>query len=118
MSLIDDAMEKCYIIDKATERDSYGGVKTTYKQGAEIMIAFAFNTSTVARIASQQGITDRYTIYTKKNVILKYPDIIQRDRDGKYFQVTSDGEDNRTPAGASLDLRAVEAEIWEIPKNE
>lgn len=118
MSLIAEAMEKSYIIDKTTIPDGYGGVKTTYKLGAEIMVAYSFNTSTEARIASMQGTNNRFTLLTKKNVILRFPDIVKRDRDGKYFRITSDGDDNRTPQSAGLDLRAVEAEEWELPQDE
>lgn len=118
MGLVDNAMEKTYIIDKVTTPDGYGGVKTVYKQGAEIVAAYSFNSSTQARIAAQQGVSNRFTILTRKSVVLQYPDIVQRASDGKYFRITSDGNDNRTPKTAGLDLRAVEAEQWELPTNE
>lgn len=118
MSLMDSAMEKSYIIDKVTTPDGYGGVTTTYKEGAEISVAYSFNTSTQARVAAAQGTDNRFTLFTKKSVILRFPDIVKRDSDGKYFQVTSDGDDNRTPASAGLDLRAVEAKEWEMTDNE
>ena len=114
MSLINQAMETSHIIDKVTTPDGYGGVKTTYTEGAEISVAYSFNSSTEARVAAQQGTNNRFTLYTKKSIILRHPDIIKRDRDGKYFRVTSDGDDNRTPATAGLDLRAVEAEEWKL----
>ena len=118
MSLVDNAMEKTYIMDKTTTLDSYGSVKTVWKEGAEIMAAYSFNTSTEARIAAQQGVNNRYTIYTKKSVVLQFPDVVKRASDGKYFRITSDGTDKRTPDSAGLDLRAVEAEEWEITNNE
>lgn len=118
MSLVDEAMEKSYIIDKVTTPDGYGGVKTTYTKGAEILVAYSFDSSTEARIASVAGTNNRFTLLTRKSVILRFPDIVQRDRDGKYFRITSDGDDNRTPASAGLDLRAVEAEEWEITQDE
>ena len=118
MSLVENAMEKTYIIDKTTTLDAYGSVKTVYKEGAEIMAAYAFNSSTEARIAAQNGINNRFTVLTKKAVVLQYPDVIKRASDGKYFRITSDGKDNRTPQGAGLDLRAVEAEEWELPADE
>ena len=118
MGLVDKAMEKTFIIDKVTTLDDYGSVKTVYQQGAEIMAAYSFNSSTQARIAAQQGVNNRFTILTRKAVVLQYPDIVQRASDGKYFRITSDGKDNSTPAGAGLDLRAVEAEQWELPLDE
>ena len=118
MSLIAEAMEKSYIIDKTTTPDGYGGVKTSYTQGAEILVAYSMDSSTEARIAAQQGTNNRFTLYTKKSVILRFPDIVQRSSDGKYFRITSDGDDRRTPNSAGLDLRAVEAEEWEITSDE
>lgn len=118
MSLMNDAMEKSYIIDKTTVPDGYGGVITTYIQGAEIMVAYSFNSSAESRIGAKQGAKDRFTLYTKRNVILRIPDIVQRVSDGKYFRITSDGDDNKTPKSAGLDLRAVEAEEVELPKDE
>lgn len=118
MSLVNSAMEKCNIMDKTTVPDGYGGVKAAYKEGAEIMVAFSFDSSTQARIAAQQGVNNRFTLFTKKTITLKYPDVIKRASDGKIFRVTSDGSDNKTPQGAGLDLRAVEAEQWELPADE
>jgi len=118
MSLLNEAMEKSYIMDKTTTKDQYGSVKTIWKKGAEIMIAYSFDASTQARVAQQQEVNNRFTLLTKKSVILRFPDVVQRASDGKYFRITSDGDDNRTPKSAGLDLRAVEAEEWEISNNE
>jgi hypothetical protein len=118
MSLIASAMEKTYIMDKTTTKDSYGSVKTVWKEGAEILVAYAMDSSTESRIASQQGVTNRFTLYTKRSVVLRFPDVIKRDSDGKYFRITSDGDDKRTPNSAGLDLRAVEAQEWEISQDE
>lgn len=118
MSLVDNAMEKTIIVDKTTTLDEYGSVKTVWKEGAEIMAAFSFNSSTEARIAAQQGVVNRFTILTNKAVVLQFPDVVKRASDGKYFRITSDGKDNRTPKTAGLDLRAVEAEEWQITNDE
>ena len=118
MSLIERAMETSHIMDKTTELDEYGSVRTVYKQGAEIKVAYSFNSSTEARIGAQQGANNRFTLMTKRSVLLRFQDVIRRDRDGKTFRVTSDGDDNKTPETAGLNLRAVEAEQWEIPSDE
>ena len=118
MSLVENAMEKSYIIDKVTELDEYGSVITTYKDGAEIAVAYSFDTSTQARIAQQEGITNRYTLTTKKNIVLNFPDIIRRVSDNRYFKVTSKGTDNATPNSSGMSLRQVEAEEWSLPANE
>ena len=115
MSLLTQAMEKCYLIDKTTANDGRGGTITRYIEGAEIMIAFSFDASTEARVAEQSGAENRFTLVTKKNVNLEYHDIIKRDRDKKIFRITSDGDDYYTPSSASLDMRVVEAEEWSLP---
>lgn len=115
MSLVDNAMEKTFIMDKTTIKDSYGGVKTVYKTGAEINVAYSFDDSTAARVAEQEGVSNRYTLTTRKNINLQYHDVIMRARDGKIFRITSDGDDNLTPSTSSLNMRQVEAEEWEIP---
>lgn len=115
MSLVDNAMEKSYIMDKTTTPDGYGGVKTTYKEGAEVSIAYSFDTSTAARIAQQEGVENRFTLTTRRSVVLRFPDVVKRARDGKIFLITSDGDENMTPGSTTLDLRQVEAKEWEIP---
>ena len=115
MSLVDNAMEKSYIIDKITAPDGRGGITTAYKDGAEIKVAYSFNTSTEARVAEQAGATNRFTLTTRRSINLQYHDIVKRDRDGKIFRVTSDGDDNYAPSSSSLDMRQVEAEEWSLP---
>ena len=118
MSLVNSAMEKSYMVDKTTTPDGYGGYKATYKESAEIMVAYALDDSTEARIAQQEGINNRYSLFTKKNVSLKFPDIVKRASDGKYFRITSDGADMKTPESAGLNLRKVEAEMLKELPNE
>ena len=62
-----------------------------------------------------QGLTSLYTITTKKAVTLQYHDIVKRVSDGKVFRVTSDGDDQKTPASATLDMRNVTAEEFDLP---
>ena len=118
MSLVDKAMEETIIMDKTTVQDEYGSYKTVYVEGAHINVAYSFDSSTQARIAEQEGVTNRYTLTTRRSINLQYHDVVKRVRDKKIFRVTSDGDDNMTPASASLDLRQVEAEEWEITSDE
>lgn len=118
MSLISNAMETSVIMDKTTVPDGYGGYKSVYVEGAEIKVAYSFDVSTQARIAEQEGVTNRYTLTTKKNINLQYHDVVKRLRDGKVFRITSDGDDNVTPNTSGLNLRQVEAEEWEISNDE
>lgn len=115
MSLLDLEMVNCTIMDKTTTPTEYGGVKTTWTDGAPIKAAFAYSDSVQARLASVQGVTDLYTVITRKNVVLQENDVIRRNTDGKVFRITTDGKDNRTPESAPLDARAVRAREWVIP---
>ena len=114
MSLLDDAMETCVILNKVTEADGYGGYRTTWADGAEFKAAIVFDTSIEARVAEVQGVTSRYTITTSRALTLEYHDVFRRVRDGKVFRVTSDGDDKYTPASTSLDMRQVTAEEWSL----
>lgn len=114
MSLLDDAMEECRMIDKTTAPDGYGGITTKWVDGADFNAAIVFNSSMDARVASVQGVTSLYTVTTQKAISLQYHDVFKRIRDGKIFRVTSDGDDNATPASASLNMRVVQAEEWEV----
>lgn len=118
MSLLEEAMEKCTMIDKTTQPDGYGGMIATWVDGAEFIAAIVFDSSLEARIGEHQGVTNLYTVTTKKNVNLQYHDVFRRSSDNKIFRVTSDGDDKKTPASAGLNMRQVSAEEWEIPKNE
>lgn len=115
MSLLEEAMDKCMFLDKSRVPDGYGGVKTTWTEGAEFEAAITFDTSMQSRIADAQGVSSRYTVTTKKNLTLEYHDVFQRARDGKIFRVTSDGDDKYTPASASLNMRQVTAESYDLP---
>lgn len=114
MSLLSEAMESCHFIDKISDTDEYGGYKPRYVEGAGFPAAIGFNLSIEARVAEKQGVTSLYTITTKKNMTLEYHDIIRRDRDMKIFRVTSDGDDKFTPSSATLNMRQVTAEEFEI----
>lgn len=115
MSLLDEAMSTCTILNKITQADGYGGYITTWQDGAEFKAAIVLDTSIQARTAEQQGVTSLYTITTKKVMNLQYHDVFRRTKDGKIFRVTSDGDDKHTPASAGLDMRQVTAEEWELP---
>lgn len=117
MSLLDEAMQKCTLLNKTTVADGYGGYRTAYVNGAEFDAAIVFDTSVEARVAEKQGVTSLYTVTTRRNLTLEYHDVFRRNDDGKIFRVTSDGDDKKTPLTAGLNMRQVTAEEWEIPTN-
>ena len=110
MSLLDDAMEACVFINKSKAPDGYGGYVDVYVDGVEFNAAITFDTSIEARAAEKQGVTNLYTVTTRKSMTLEYHDLFRRVSDGKVFRVTSDGDDKHTPASASLNMRQVTAE--------
>lgn len=118
MSLIDDFMDKCIMLNKVTTADGYGGYIITWTDGAEFDAAITFDTSMQARTADKAGVTSLYTVTTSKALTLEYHDAFRRVRDGKVFRVTSDGDDKFTPASATLDMRQVTAEEWSVTQNE
>lgn len=115
MSLLSYAMENFIIIDKLTTNDGRGGMVTSWVDGASIKAAIVLNDSIEARRAEAQGVTGIYTITTNRLINLQYHDILRRERDGKVFRVTSDGDDKYTPASAGLNMRQVSAEEWILP---
>lgn len=117
MSLLSEAYEDVTMIDKTTIPDGYGGYETIWKDGAPFKAAIVLDSSMQARIAEKDGVTALYTITTNRSVNLQFHDIFRRERDGKIFRVTSDGDDKTTPASATLDMRQVSAEEWELTSN-
>lgn len=110
MSLLEEAMEPCVLLNKQTTTDDYGGFINTWVDGAQFNAAITFDTSIEARTAMAQGVHSLYTITTSRNVSLQYHDVFRRERDSKLFRVTSDGDDRYTPQSAGLDMRQVTAE--------
>lgn len=117
IGLLDDAMETCKMIHKITVDDDYGGETATWVDGAEFKAAITFDSSIEARIGQSQGVTNLYTVVTRRNKVLEYHEIFRRLSDGKVFRVTSDGDDKATPRSAALNMRVVTAEEWRIPAN-
>lgn len=115
MSLLDEAMETCTLYNKSTVRDGYGGYRDVYTKGVEFEAAIVLDSSIEARRAEQEGVTAVYTVTTRKALNLQYHTVFERNRDGKIFRVKSDGDDKLTPQSASLNMRQVTAEEWEIP---
>ena len=108
--LLQESMEDCVILNKQTRSDGYGGYNTIWIKGAEFKAAIVLDTSIQAKMAEQQGVTGIYTVTTSKALNLQYHDVFRRNRDGKVFRVTSDGDDKFTPTRATLDMRQVSAE--------
>ena len=101
-------------MDRKTVSDGRGGTIATWVLGAPFDAAITLDSSIEARVGEAQGVTAVYTVTTNKAVNLQYHDVFVRDEDNKYFRVKSDGDDKKTPASATLNMRQVSAEEWTL----
>ena len=116
MSLLSEAMENCIYITRTKVSDGFGGYIDIFVEGVQFKAAIVFDTSIQARIGEKQGVSSRYTVTTDKSMVLLYHDMFKRERDGKIFRVTSDGDDKFTPKSAGINMRQVTAEEF-VPTN-
>ncbi len=114
MSLLSEAMTDVVLMDKRREPDGEGGFITDWIESVVFQAAITFDTSMESRIAEKQGVSSRYTVTTHKSAKLEYHDVIKRERDGKIFRITSDGDDKVTPGSASFQFAQVTAEEWTL----
>ncbi len=118
MSLLEEYMEDCTMIDKIHVEDGYGGFINKWVPGAKFKAAIVKETSDNAKIAEAEGTKGIYTVTTTKNVNLQFHEVFQRDSDKKIFRCTTDGDDVKTPDSATLDMRQVNAEEWVLTNDE
>ena len=114
MSLLTESMESFTIINKLAVPDGLGSVTTTYVDGAEIKGAMPYDNSTQVKVAQAMGVKAVYTLTVRKKDALDYLTILRRERDKKYFRLTSGTDDKQTPASASLDMRQYSVEEFDI----
>ena len=100
------------MLHKITVDDDVGSERTEWVTGASFQATATYNSSVEIIAGQAMTVKAGYTITTYKNKVLEYHEVIQRDRDGKIFRVTSDGDDRATPEAASFDLRQVDAEEY------
>jgi hypothetical protein len=115
MSLLDDAMVDCVLMEKKREPDGAGGFITEWYEGASFKATISVNTTIEAQIAEAQGIKRIYSVITNKNAILDPQDVFKRLHDDATFRVTSDGHDVVTPKSAFLNKSQVTAKREELP---
>lgn len=114
MSLLQEYMEPCQLIEKKRVPDGEGGWTTGWTDGAMFKAAVVCDSSIQARAAEKQGVTSLYTITCEPNAKLEYHDVFRRKSDGKIFRVTSDGDDVQTPKRATFQFSQVTAEEWSL----
>ena len=114
MALIDVMMVPCVFMVPKREPDGSGGYNTTWEQGENLMAAINRDTSTEARIAEAAGTVRAYTVTVRRDVRLKYHDVIKRISDGETFRITSDNGEKKTPSCSTLDMAQSTAEAWRL----
>ncbi len=116
MSLLNDAMEPCVMLNKQSIPDGYGGrIDVWVESDFQFDAAIVFDTSIEARRAEADGVKSLYTVTTSRGITLEYHEVFKRLRDDKIFRVTSDGDDKFTPKSTTLDMKQVTAEEWSVP---
>jgi len=115
MSLIDDAMTNCTMLDKSTVSDGQGGFERAWTDGASFKAAVIKDSTMQARIAEAQGVTEVYTVTVQKGLSLDFHDVFRRESDGAIFRVTSNQDDKETPTRATFQIGQVTAERWVLP---
>ena len=115
MKLYESMMEDAILMDRATEADGMGGFIVRWTEGAPIKAVFGKNSSMQARIAEKEGVKEVYTLTTYSNVRLSFHDVVKRVKTGQTYRVTSNVEDNETPAVATFSMAQVAAEVWNLP---
>lgn len=116
MSLLDEYMEPCVMMDRRTAKDQYGGFTEDWVPGAEFSAAIVLNESLIAQIAAAKEAKGEYVVTVKKPMRLQFHDVFKRVSDDQIFRVTSKDE-KATPNSASLNMRSVKAEEWELTSN-
>lgn len=114
MSLLDEAMVSCVMLDKHRISDGEGGYTLEWSESVLFNAAITFNSSLTAKVAEVQGVKSLYTVTLPRGITLDYHDVFRRLSDGKTFRVTSDGDDKHTPDRSSFQVSQVTAEEWKI----
>lgn len=99
---VQDFFEPCRFLDKATKPDGHGSVIETYRPGAEFEGEIVTDSSSVARVAYQEGVSTIYTVVTMQTVPIAFGSVIQRLRDGLTVEITQDPGDFTPPARSSF----------------
>lgn len=114
MSLLENAYEDFTILNKSVIDDGYGGVITTWTDGATIKGAMVYESSAQMKVAQALGYTAAYTLTVKKHIQLDFHTVLRRESDGAIFRLTSNSDDKKTPDSAALDMRQYSAEEWKL----
>ena len=103
----------CTHLSHGTKSDGEGGTVSTWDEGRTFMATIVRDSSTEARVAEHEGVSNVYTVTTSE--VLSHGDVFRRRSDGQTFRVTSDSDDMNAPSMATFTFSQVSAEEWRLP---
>lgn len=115
MTLIEQMMEPCVILNRVRRDDPVGGYIETWEDGATFEAAVIKNTTNDAVIAEKQGMNEIFTVVVRKSFELDFHDVFRRVSDGEIFRVTSRQKDSEAPTASTVQIGKVQAERWVLP---
>lgn len=111
-----DFMEDVVFLERTHVSDGYGGMITTWVDGANFQAAVVLDTSSEVVAAQAAGAKNVYRISVDPAVKLEFHDVFRRVSDGQVFRVTSNSDDKKTPERASFRMAVCMAEEWVVPE--
>ena len=118
MNLLDSMATACRIMNHIRTDDAYGSWVDTWQEGASFTATIIKDSTTEATVAERQGISEIFTVVTRKGFPLSYHDVFKRLSDGAIFRVTSESVDSEAPARSSVQIAKVSAERWVLTSAE
>lgn len=115
MNMIFEIMHRCQILNHSRVDDLFGSTVDSWTEGATFDAAIIKNSTTEATIAEKQGITEIFTVVTRKGFPLAYHDVFKRLSDNAIFRVTSESTDSEAPVRSTVKIAKVTAERWTLP---
>lgn len=122
MSLLDEYMTECVLMNLTSTQSPDGGYIETYTESdVKFLAAVEITNSLNEETAMKDGVKGVYEVHFKKPMRLPYHSVFKRKAasgvDEKTFRVTS-LDDEKTPKSSALGLRVVRAEEFVPPTYE
>ena len=114
MKVLNENMEAVTLMMRDCASDGRGGLQTKgWKEGIGFLAAIVPAGTGETVIADKRQGQKRYTVIAQWGALLRYHDVIRRDRDGKVFRITSDAIET-TSKSSFLALEKATAEEWSL----
>lgn len=110
MTLLDNMMDQCRIMNHIREDDPYGSQTERWTEGATFFATIIKDSTTEATIAERQGVKEIFKIVVKKGFRLNYHDVFKRLSDDQLFRVTGNVKDSEAPEASTIKIGKVTAE--------